>query len=344
MLSFFLILSLSTKKKDEIIEMDGHRFRKAVIHHDMYVTWLALLSTQDLPGHSEANNVFDEAFKIGKGFLKFAYLDTSKNANIQRRLKLDNKSPHYCVFYASGRKCIQTNVSARELINFASFYLPDLAEKASSEWLKKDESNSAAILFTDKKDTPLLWSAVSTAFHKSTFRIGISNDHEFAKQLGIDREFPVIVFHNYSHTIVYEGQNDFISLTANIKKFWRKKFSKVRPALIVKPTSEYKKLCEATDKVCIISNNDEDTAFDHLRKKYTTSMLEFLFGEVPSDVIEKVDGKYTIVFNQAGKYLEFNSITELEPIISEVVAGKISFPNMKEFNVDHNEHFIDDGL
>ena len=85
MLFVLVLFSSCRKQKDEIIEMDGHRFRQAIFHRDALETWVALLSAQDLEEHYAANSVFDEAFALGKGFLRFAYLDTTKNKHIARK-------------------------------------------------------------------------------------------------------------------------------------------------------------------------------------------------------------------------------------------------------------------
>ena len=314
---FFVFLVKSGKKKDEIIEMDGHRFRISVLHREKSDTWVTLLSSQDLKGHSEANSEFDKAFSIGKGFLKFAYLDTSKNSNIPKRLKL-KILPQYCIFYTSSQVCIPANISARELINLASYYLPDFSEKASTQGIKKDESNPVAILFTDKEETPALWAAISNVFHKSLIRIGTSRDHDFAKSLGIERDFPVIIFHNYTHNIIYEGKNDFLTLKLNIKKFMQKKFFKVRSGLNVKPISEYGKI----------------------RKKYTSSIFDFFYGDKSENlhVPEVKNGDILIIFNEIGKYLKVDSLDNLESILSQIISGKTNFSNMKDLiNVQNDE-------
>lgn len=342
-LSFLTFFATSGKKKDEIIEMDGHRFRLSVLHREQSDTWVTLLSSQDLKGHTEANSEFDKAFSIGKGFLKFAYLDTSKNSNIPKRLKLKNL-PQYCVFYTASQTCVPANISARELINLASYYLPDFSEKASSQWLKKDESNPVAILFTDRKETPPLWAAISNVFHKSLIRIGISNDHELSKSLGIERDFPFIVLHNFSHNIIYEGKNEFLTLKLNIKKFMQKKFFKVRSGLNVRPISEYKNF-EGADTICVVNIADDlDPNLEKIRKKYTTSMLEFFYGAKSENlhVNEAKNGDVLVIFNDVGKYLNVDSLNELEKILPEIISGKNIFPNMKDLIDFKNSEDEDD--
>ncbi|KAK8895055.1 hypothetical protein M9Y10_023497 [Tritrichomonas musculus] len=330
--TFLIFFGFSSKKKDEIVEMDGRRFRLSVLHREPSDTWVSLLSSQDLEGHTEANTEFDKAFAIGKGFLKFAYLDTSKNVNIPKRLKLKTL-PQYCIFYTASQTCIPANISARELINLASYYLPDFTEKASLQWLKKDESNPVALLFTDKKETPALWAAISNVYHKSMLRIGISNDHNFAKELGIESDFPVIIFHNYTHNIIYEGKNDFLTLKVNIKKFMQKKFFKVRSGLSVRPIREYNNNYQGTDTICIINIADDlNPDLEKIRKKFTTSKFDFFYGEKSENlhIPETKKGDILIIFNEIGKYINVDSLEKLESIILELLAGNTNFPNMKE--------------
>ncbi|OHT06502.1 hypothetical protein TRFO_25456 [Tritrichomonas foetus] len=319
--------------------MDGHRFRNAVFHREPLDVWVSLISSQDLSGHTEANAAFDDAFKLSKGFLKFAYLDSSKNVHIPRRLEIKSL-PSYCVFHTSGQICIPANISARELINFASYYLPDLSEKANPEWIKKDESNPVAILFTEKEATPMLWAAIATAFYKSTIRIGVSRDHDFAKTLGVE-QFPSIVFHNYTHNIIYEGQNDYLTLKLNIKKFWQKRFSRTRSALTVKPMSEYKKLCKGSDKICLIHTVENvDSKFERLRKKHTTQMIEFLFGhdELPIPEMKK-NGIYAI-YPEKQMYIDIGNFDNLNRIITDIISEKAEWKNYQIENnneLDENE-------
>ena len=275
----FLLLVLCVtcwRHKDEILEMDGHRFRQAVFHRDMLETWVTLLSAQDLEGHVFANSVFDEAFNIGRGFLRFAYLDTAKNPHIPRRLNL-NLLPQFCVFHAAGETCVPANISARELINLASSYLPDFTEEADVAWLKKDEQNPVAILFTDKPETPLLWVAIASAFRGQPLRIGVSRDKPFGESLSVTR-FPTILLHNYSHNIPYDGDNEFSALLTTLQQFLQKKLTRVRSGLKVHPISEFDKYCTG-DKICFIySSESPSKEMEELRQRHSTGMFEFFFG------------------------------------------------------------------
>ena len=302
MLFVLVLFSSCRKQKDEIIEMDGHRFRQAVFHRDALETWVALLSAQDLEEHYAANSVFDEAFALGKGFLRFAYLDTTKNKHIARRLNLD-VLPQFCVFHAAGETCFQANVTARELINIASSYLPDFTAQADLKWIRKDEQNPVAILFTDKPSTPLIWVAVATAFRGTPLRIGVSRDREFAESLGVTK-FPTILLHNFSHNIQYEGDNVFSALKTTLKQFLQRKLMRVRSSLKVHPLSDFDKYC-SDDKICFVyASETPSREMEELRQKHSTGMFEFFFG-----VSESQRERSTVAISK-GERVEVDSLEE----------------------------------
>lgn len=146
-------------------------------------------------------------------------------------------------------------------------------------------------------------------------RIGISRDHEFAKSLGVE-SFPTILLHNYSHNIVYEGENDFSNLKANLKKFMQKKLIKIRSVLKVRPVSEFDSYCNTEDKVCIIHASDSvSELLEKLRLKYSTGMFEFFFGKSE----DQPDGTILVKWPGQRKYIELNHIDTLESVINQIL-------------------------
>ena len=311
---------LSTNLKDEIIKMDFNKFKNNVANRGEYETWLVLISNQN--GNENEIKVFNDAFKIGKGFLKFGYIENEKNSNIQKKLHL-KKIPQFCIYHMNGQKCIDTDIQAKNLINLASSYLPDFTAKASTKWIEKDEANPVAILFTEKEDTPMLWAAISLKYHKKQIRIGISRDKNFAKSLGVEK-FPTILLHNFSHNIIYDGPNNFESLSSEIEKFIQKKVQKVSKEMTILPLKQYDNVCTKSGKVCIIHCIDSlDPKFHSIRKENPTPIIDFLYGSGPYPVNKMKDGGLYAVFSEKNKYFEISNIDNLEEVIHDIMYGEL---------------------
>jgi hypothetical protein len=314
----FIILTQGIKKKEEILDLDQHRFRKIVFHRDAFDVWVSAMSAPDFPGHTQAMTALDDAFKLGKGFLKFAYLDCIKNTYIPRRLNL-TKQPYFCVFHAAGEDCRPgQDLSGRDVVNLASAFLPDFTETANAKWIRANEQHPAAILFTEREYTPVLWVAVATAFRGSQLKIAVSRDKEFAKALNVS-QFPTILLHNLTHNIVYEGENEYITMKTNLKKFMLKRLLKVRSNLKVRPLAEFDNLCQGLDKICIVHAVSElAPELERLRVKHQTGLFEFFFGTGGEEV-----GDGAVVVNWPGKnrFIRVSNIEELEGVLSQILDG-----------------------
>jgi hypothetical protein len=275
------------------------------------------MSAPDFPGHSQAMSVLDDAFKLGKGFLKFAYLDCVKSTYLPRRLNL-TKSPHFCFFHAAGEVCQPgENLSARDVVNIASTFLPDFTETANPKWLRLNEQNPTAILFTERENTPVLWVAVGRAFRRSPLKIGVSRDKEFAKTLNVT-QFPTILLHNLSHNIVYEGENDYLALKTNLKKFMSKKLLRVRSALKVKPMVEYENACKGLDTICIVhAVADLAPELEALRVKHRTGLFEFFFGTGG----DEEEGSLVVKWPGKNRFIRVENLGALEGVLAEVLDG-----------------------
>jgi hypothetical protein len=87
--------------------------------------------------------------------------------------------PYLSFFHPGGEEYQPaTNLSAGDVVNIASLFLPDFVEKADDKWLKTNEQNPTAILFTEREQTPVLWTAIAGAFRGSPLKIGVSRNRE----------------------------------------------------------------------------------------------------------------------------------------------------------------------
>jgi hypothetical protein len=339
----FLALAHAIKKKEEILDLDQHRFRKIVFHRDMLQVWVSGMSSPDFAGHSQTMTVLDDAFALGKGFLKFAYLDVVKNTHIPRRLEL-SKQPHFCFFHPGGHECLPAQgLSARDVVNRASAYLPDFTENATRKWLDMHEQSPAAILFTEREQTPVLWVAIATAFRGTALRIGISRDREFAKTLNVTK-LPTILLHNFSHSLVYEGDNEYLSMKTNLKKFMMKRLARVRAAVKVKPLKDYGSACKGADRICVIhAVGAAEPEFEALRLKYKTTLFEFFFGTGG----EQPAGSVMVNWPGRNRNIAVANLSALDGVLAQIVEGTAAWTELavaEEDNSTPGGDEIDDSL
>jgi hypothetical protein len=85
------------------------------------------MSSPDFAGHTQAMIAIDDAFKFGKGFLKFFSLECIENTDIPGRLNL-TKQPYFCVFQATGK-----DLTGRDIANIASAYFPGFTEAVNTK-------------------------------------------------------------------------------------------------------------------------------------------------------------------------------------------------------------------
>jgi hypothetical protein len=315
----FLLFALTAaiKKKDEILDLDQHRFRKIVFHREFGDVWVSGMSSPDFPGHTQTMTALDDAFKLAKGFLKFAYLDSVKSTYLSQRLHL-SKQPYFCFFYTGGDECRPaTNLSARDVVNIGSAFLMDCVKTADAKWLKTHKQNPTAILFTEQEQTPVLWRAIEGVFRRTPLKIGLSRDRDFAKSLNVTL-FPTILLHNFTHNLVYEGENEYTAMKLHLKKFMTNRLLKVKPALKVRPLADYRNSCQGPDTICIVHAVSEPASeLEILRLKHRTSLFEFFFGTGG----EYKSGSIAVNWPHKNRYIEVDGFERLEKVLGEILNG-----------------------
>ena len=321
LLSFLFSLAIS-KKVEKIEDMDRHRFKNTVLEGRKITVYVALLSNPDFEGHTHANEVLEEAFQIGKGFLKFCYLDTSKDRSIARKFNVTE--PIFGIFHAGGHILLPAhNITARILVNKASFMIPDFTMKITNE-LDESYITPVVVLFTERKIPPSLWTAISYEFRdkQHLVKIGFSNNKTLASHYNIT-EFPKLLMKNSSKTLVYDAISDFPSLKDMITKFYLKRLTSKVKQLIAYPLKTFRKRCSKADKICIVHTTASlQDDFLRFRKMYTTSLLDFLYGneKFPYDFM-KNDTVYGFRVD-SGQYFETDNLEDLEFLLPQVLTGK----------------------
>jgi hypothetical protein len=314
---------------EKIEDMDAHRFRQAVLEGRKIAVYVTLVSNPDLDGHLGANEVLEEAFLIGKGFLKFVYFDSAKNPAFARKYKI--KEPTFVVFHAGGQIFLPAhNITARQLVNKASFMIPDFTMKITNE-LDESYVTPVCVLFTERKIAPSLWTAISYEFRDKghLIKIGFSNNKTLAAKFNIT-EFPKIMMKNSSKTLIYDGVNEFLPLKEMINKFVLKRLTNKVKALTASPIKFFNKKCNKPDKICIVHTNATlSDEFLKFRKKHTTNLLEFLYGDekLPYSWMEK-DSVYGFKLDH-DQYFKAESLEDLEYMIPQALILKLKWARME---------------
>ena len=318
----FLISSVISRKVEKIEDMDRHRFKNTVLEGRKITVYVALISNPDFEGHTQANEVLEEAFQIGKGFLKFCYLDCSKDRAFARKYKITE--PTFGIFHAGGQILLPAhNMTARMLVNKASFMIPDFTMKITNE-LDESYITPVVVLFTERKIPPSLWTAISYEFRdkQHLVKIGFSNNKTLAAHFNIT-EFPKLMLKNSSKTLIYDAINDFSSLKEMINKFILKRLTSKVKQLMAFPIKTFKKRCSKVDKICIVHTAESlQDDFLRFRKIYTTSLLEFLYG---NDKLPYPFMKNNTVYGfrvDSGQYFETENLDDLEFLLPQVLTGK----------------------
>ena len=311
------------KKEPRVVEMDSRRFRKSINRRRMSDVWVTLFTSKEIPGHVSANSILDESFSLPKGFVKFAYLDSSKNAYIPNKLNLHH-FPCFCIFHYKGYECKNASeLDAREIVNWASSFLIDFSDYADESWLEKHEQEPSVILFTEKTETPLMWVGISNEFRKSSLKIAVSNNTNLAETKFNIHEFPTILMHNFSHNIIYNGPNDYQSLTSNFKLFAQRKYQKSGSKLYIHKLDDFDNYCKEGN-VCIIKNDENiDNNYDLLRRKHTTSFLQFFYGSKLPKQLSCLENTPFLAYSPLNNgYIKIENITQLQNIINSILDKK----------------------
>jgi hypothetical protein len=325
----FLFSLVASKKMPKIEDMNARRFRNAILEGRNIEVYVTLISNPDLEGHLAANEILENAFEIGKGFLRFAYYDSAKNPAFARKHKI--REPTFVVFHAGGQLMLPAhNITARKLVNRASFMIPDFTMKITNE-LDESYITPICVLFTERKIAPSLWTAISYHFRNKghLIKIGFSNNKTLAAMFNIT-EFPKIMMKNSSKTLIYDGINDFMTLKEMINKFVLKRLTGKVKSLTALPLKFFKKKCSKPDKICIVHTSpalSED--FLKFRKKHTTNLLQFLYGDqkLPFPWMEK-DSVYGFRLS-TDQYFKAENLEDLEYMIPQALIGKLKWANME---------------
>jgi predicted SprT family Zn-dependent metalloprotease len=159
--------------------------------------------------------------------------------------------------------------------------------------------------------------AVSTAFRRTQLKIGISRDRELAAKLGVTK-FPTVLLHNLTHNIIYEGENEYLAMKTNFKKFMMKRLYRIRSAVKVKPLTEYPNSCVGHDTICVIQAVDTVSPdMEAMRWKHRTTMFEFFYGTTGG----YAPGSIVVKWPARNRKLDVAKIEDLEVALAQILNG-----------------------
>ena len=314
--------------------LTSKNWNKEIEKRNSTTVYFVMFHGEHCPACQMSYPAFTEASQSAKGMVKFGNVDTSKEYNIARNFDIRG-IPTFIIFHPDGNTVYYGDRSARSMINSASKYIPDLTEKVSEEWLS--ESTKAAILFTNKRVAPPLWSSVSCHLSNNTqnIKIGFSSDSNIQEKFQV-KKIPTILFIDGSSKKNYEGKNELNEILISINKY----FSEEKPQeSISKPKTsqqgiqslpskeEFKKLCKGTNKYCVISKTDTiSEQLNSISIKYRHD--PFLFFTCKENCLyDFIDFGTYIIHNKRNSMIHVKNNEELITNLDRIIDGGAKFIN-----------------
>lgn len=310
MLLVFTSFCLSVNFGPYVTDLTANNFASEVEKRSNTTVYLVMFHGQHCPACQMAYPEFIEAANEASGMIKFGHVDTSSEYALGSRYHIYT-IPHFIIFYNGGEKVYNRERSARSFLNAASRYIPNLSETVNESWTEllnnqnsttestnnkeskenlQEQANStdlrAAILFSDKPQTPPIWAGVSCAFANNAkgIRVGFCNDRNVSLKFGINA-FPTILLINGQHRYVYNGKNRFQLIRKSIIDFFegvledtpkvaKKSTKPPAPAVLMNNLTSidtFNTDCKGKGRFCVVQAGGSDianTIFDEASKKY----------------------------------------------------------------------------
>lgn len=123
--------------------------------------------------------------ELGEGVCTWAALDCGENQTACRLLQTEGL-PRILYFLNGKVFEYQGMQISRMLVNWASNFLNDTAILVSKDNFTEQDTEKAAILFTDKDPAPKVWAAIENLAKPHGIKFYYSHDKELLKELGLE--------------------------------------------------------------------------------------------------------------------------------------------------------------
>jgi thiol-disulfide isomerase/thioredoxin len=337
MLSFFLSLSFSVSFGANVKELTTSNFGKEVDKRDNMTVWAVMFHGTHCPACQMAYPEFIEAANEAVGMVKFGQVDTGTHYQLGSRFQI-RSIPQFIMFHPGGQVPYSRGRDSRQLLNEACRYIPQLAEPVDQSWLPA-EGSKFAILFTDKRSCPPIWSAISCHLRNSTIRVGICRNVTLQHLFNVTRT-PTILMIDGTVTMPFAGKITFPTIQKTIKDFFAGVL-KPPPSptpKVIKPNirplldlSEFNKECKNHGKFCVVEGSEKaGQKYELTAVKYRNDPFRFYLCGEKCPLVFARSGVW-IFHHRRESVIRLDDSEDLNANLDRVIDGGAIFQPLSKF-------------
>jgi hypothetical protein len=328
-----LLFGASAGRVGRYVPITRASFRRLVENRPKHEIWVMMLHTDTNFLSKKLYPLFVNASNLAGGMFRFGVIDTKREPLLARQFRL-NEQPGYLVFSSKGQTQYTGSGDPEDIIQFASTFLTDRAIEIGDDWL--DNPRPSAILFTEKKETPILWVGVSHAFHKKNVRIGICRNHRLQQTYGFTH-LPGILFVNKTLRYNYTGKITFPRIESELTKFIDKglKFEDTSALNVVHPSAQFGQNCIGAITICVLNAKEEkDEAYEEIRRVFAHLKYKWFQGVkgLPFDFIRR--GEVWIYNPRLDGLINVSHVPALADELRRVADGTMSWKSRAALTKD----------
>ncbi|OHT00157.1 hypothetical protein TRFO_33231 [Tritrichomonas foetus] len=355
---FFLLLSyLGSGASGRVTPITKSSFKRFIEKRPKNEIWFVMFHTDSNFQSQKLYPKFLNASVMAGGMFRFGVIDTKQQPLLTRQFK-PKQRPSFIVFHQKGQTEYEGSGEPDDIIEFASQYLTDNTIEVDETWLKDlnsqnsknlprfdqkkndqnidDHHNSddaknykkpMAILFTKKKNTPILWTGISHVFANKNVKIGVCRNESLFKYFDA-QNVPQIVFINNTYNFKYTKKNHFANIERSLNKFLSKslKVEKDEVPDVIMPSDDFASECIGRLKTCIIySKQEEDPSYNEMFRVYKTMQFKWFKGTkgIPFDFIK--ENEIWVYNPKIDGFLKIDHVTLMGPILQKVYDSDVEW-------------------
>jgi len=318
---FFSLFSMClsfVSKPGEVIQLDSSNWDQFIDKRSPDSVWMVMFYGDHCPACKVLDPMFNKASQQSDGMVNFGRVNDAKDNMISMRFGI-KYLPTFLIIHKDGKAEYTGKKTDRAFVNAAAKFIPDKSLKVSEKWIS--DGIDSVILFTDKKQTPPMWSAISCVAGGKV-RVGITDDPALKEQYSV-QQIPSILFVNKSCKVTYNGKLSFLSLISAITEFTEGVYEE--PLQLNNEyylPEEYNLETEKFTGYCIIhASSDLDTHIKEAHTKYNNNRLKFFYGEedLPYDFMKP--GDVYIFAPKRNLGMKLGSTSEVSKALDQIFNG-----------------------
>lgn len=335
MISLFAVLfSISFSASGRVIPITKSSYTKFIEKRPKDEIWVVMFHTDTNFQSKKLHPKFLNASVLAGGMFRFGIVDTKQQSVLTRQFML-RQQPSFIVFHQKGQSEFTGDFEPDALIDFASQYLDDKSIEIDESWSTSLPTNtkSMAILFTRKKNTPILWKGISHVFSKrKNLRIGICHNETLFHLFNV-KTVPQIIFMNSTFKFTYSKKLQFAKIERTLDKFISKtlKIETEEVPDIILPSDDFPAECIGRLRICVLSTKEgPDTSFEELHRVYSTMHFKWFKGTsgIPFDFVK--ENEIWIYNPKVDGLIKVDNVVTMGDILEKVYESSASWTRRSE--------------